>query len=170
MSILKIASYVMSVKILPSWKSRKFFSAQTYSKTHISVSSIAIHAKPPANCTLEQVKLRTTALQNMSILTLRFRGQLPSFLGYSRRGRNDSKNQTRAEKACEINIIGKLKSFMGWTQKIWPLLSFHGNERKSWLTLVRTTPFFWLLNKSVSLCDSFGYLILFVRRCSLRTA
>ena len=113
MSILKIASYVMSVKILPPWKSRKFFSAQTYSKKHISVSSIAIHAKPPANCTLEQVKLRTTALQNMSILTLRFRGQLPSFLGYSRRGRNDSKNETRAEKACEINIIGKLKSFMG---------------------------------------------------------
>ena len=78
MPILKIASYVMSVKILPSWKSRKFFSAQTYSKTHISVSSIAIQAKPPANCTLEQVKLRTTALQNMAILTLRFRGQLPS--------------------------------------------------------------------------------------------
>ena len=78
MSILKIASYVMSVKILPSWKWRKFFSAHTYSKTHISVSSIAIHAKPPANCTLKQVKLRTTALQNMSILTLRFRCQLPS--------------------------------------------------------------------------------------------
>lgn len=93
-----------------------------------------------------------------------------SFLGYSRRGRNDSKNETRVEKACEINIIGKLKSFMGWTQKIWPLLSFHGNERKSWFTLVRTTPFFWLLNKSVGLCDSFGYLILFVRRCSLHTA
>ena len=170
MSILKISSDVMSVKILPSWKSRKFFSAQTYSKTHISVSSIAIHAKPPANCT----RLRTSKTPNDCPLehvnsNTEVQGSA-SFLGYSRRGRNDSKNETRAEKACEINIIGKLKSFMGWTQKIWPLLSFHGNERKSWLTLIRTTPFFWLLNKSVGLCDSFGYLILFVRRCSLRTA
>ena len=79
------------------------------------------------------------------------------------KGRNKGGEPQR--KLVKLIFIGKLKSFIGWAQKIWPLLSFHGNERKFWLTFGPLVSFGFQINQSVCLiCLHKASVTLFWRR------